>query len=591
MSGFVCGVSSVSILHVDDEQDMTALTADFLRRIHSDWAVDRAANAAEGLERYNGHDCIVSDFDMPGMNGIEFLKKIREDDSEIPFILFTGKGSEEIASEAISADVTDYLQKGIGNDQFEVLANRVENAVARYRAEQEATRGYEAIDAASEGIALLDVDGDFIYINDAFAKHYGYEKDDFESIRWEQLHDDAEVERFYDEIIPEVVLSGTWAGRTTAIRKDGSTIVEDHTITLTEDRTTVCVVRDITDNYENESALAGELAFLDDALDQLNDLFYIFDDDGTLLWWNDEMNRVTGYDDEELAVMKPVDFVREEDRDLLRSFIDEVRQNGSAQVEAELLASDGTSIPYQFYSTDFSDAAGEIIGRVGIGRDITTRKEYEWQLEQKNERLNEFAGVLSHDLKNPLTVAMMRSELLADEVGSDHEHLSKIDESLDRIHRITEDVLELARTGVTVSERESVDLGLLAENVWSRIERGRSDLSVKPIEVNADRSLLERLVTNLCRNTVEHGGEDVQVWIGPLEDSDGFYVEDDGPGIPESNRSEIFDWNFSTKEGGTGIGMRSVQQICDAHEWNISVTESESGGARFEITGIEFDDV
>lgn len=100
-----------------------------------------------------------------------------------------------------------------------------------------------------------------------------------------------------------------------------------------------------------------------------------------------------------------------------------------------------------------------------------------------------------------------------------------------------------------------------------------------------DRSRLQQLLENLIRNSIEHAGEEVTVTVGALED--GFYVEDDGPGIPADERDEEFAAGHSTSEGGTGFGLRIVQQVVEAHDWSIQLTEGSDGGARFEITGVE----
>jgi PAS domain S-box-containing protein len=128
----------IRVLHVDDDPAFADTVAAFLQRENDRVTVETATNAESGLEHLDAADvdCVVSDYEMPGTDGLEFLEAVRERHPELPFVLFTGKGSETIASEAISAGVTDYLQKAGGTSQFTVLANRVENAVAGYRARQ-----------------------------------------------------------------------------------------------------------------------------------------------------------------------------------------------------------------------------------------------------------------------------------------------------------------------------------------------------------------------------------------------------------------------------------------------------------------------
>lgn len=132
---------SIRVLHVDDEPDFADLTADILEADDDRFSVEVATDAESGCEKLKegSFDCIVSDYDMPGANGLEFLKRVRETYPDLPFILFTGKGSEEVASEAISAGVSDYLQKEVGMSQYTLLANRIENLVEQHRARTDAT--------------------------------------------------------------------------------------------------------------------------------------------------------------------------------------------------------------------------------------------------------------------------------------------------------------------------------------------------------------------------------------------------------------------------------------------------------------------
>lgn len=130
----------IRVLHVDDEPDVAELARTYLERSEDRLEVESVTSTSEGLDRLAeaDYDCVLSDYDMPGSDGLEFLETVRDEHGDLPFILFTGKGSEEIASDAIARGVTDYLQKGVGTDQYEILANRIENAVAQQRATQRA---------------------------------------------------------------------------------------------------------------------------------------------------------------------------------------------------------------------------------------------------------------------------------------------------------------------------------------------------------------------------------------------------------------------------------------------------------------------
>jgi signal transduction histidine kinase len=87
---------------------------------------------------------------------------------------------------------------------------------------------------------------------------------------------------------------------------------------------------------------------------------------------------------------------------------------------------------------------------------------------------------------------------------------------------------------------------------------------------------------NLFRNSVEHGGSTVTVTMGSLPGESGFYIEDDGPGVPPDDRTDVFENGYTTEENGTGFGLSIVQTIFEAHGWNVSLTEGTEGGARIE---------
>jgi len=201
------------------------------------------------------------------------------------------------------------------------------------------------------------------------------------------------------------------------------------------------------------------------------------------------------------------------------------------------------------------------------------------------ERYEEFASVLSHDLRNPLNVAQGRAELERNE--RDSENLAVAVRSLDRIESIIASVLRVAREGRDVETASTVSLSALADRCWEAIDSGDATLLVDDnFTFRADSERVRSVFENLFRNAVEHGGDGVTIRVGPLDDDEGFYVEDDGPGIPESVRETVFDPGYTTGREGVGLGLSIVESAVEAHGWQIEATESTIGGARFEISGI-----
>jgi PAS domain S-box-containing protein len=241
------------------------------------------------------------------------------------------------------------------------------------------------------------------------------------------------------------------------------------------------------------------------------------------------------------------------------------------------------------------------LDRIEQQRDLEARQR---ELQRQNERLDEFAGVVSHDLRNPLTVAKGRLELMnaeSDE-GEADEHVTAARDALDRMEALIDDLLELARVGEVVDDPDRVALAEHAASCWRNVETNGATLeSDLTNAVWADENRLAQLFENLFRNAVEHGstsppsqaqedglehgGDDVTIWVGDLDD--GFYIEDDGPGIPPEERADIFEAGYTTAADGNGFGLSIVQKIVEAQGWTIDVTESDAGGARFEIRGVE----
>jgi signal transduction histidine kinase len=233
---------------------------------------------------------------------------------------------------------------------------------------------------------------------------------------------------------------------------------------------------------------------------------------------------------------------------------------------------------------------------------VSELKRRERTLEQQNELLNEFASVVSHDVATPLGVIQNKARLV--EMTGDTSHVEDIYEEADRVQDLIDELRDLAGSGQAIGTTSQVDLESVAREAWASVPAEGSLTVNGTTIVDADRNRLRQLLSNLFENSVEHatatdGGESeiaavesdaattpsqttgVTVSAGTLPD--GFYVADDGPGIPDDQQDAVFERGFSTREDGTGLGLAIVEQIVEGHGWSITVTDSETGGARFEI--------
>ncbi len=832
-------VEQMRVLLVDDNADLVAVVAKFLEREHDGITAVTATSADETLERLQVEsvDCIVSDYDMPDRNGLELLRDVREANPDLPFVLFTGKGSEEIASEAISAGVTEYLQKGTATEQYTVLVNRVERAVSERQARQrqaETERRFATLIENLPGMAYRcrnERGWPMEFVSDGCKELTGYTAGELESnaVDWgaDIIHPDDQ-EDMWNAV--QQVLNGeeTFQVSYRIRRADGEVrwcwergqLVTDGK----NDETLEGVITDITPQKHREQELEAEREFTENALNALDDMFFIIDPaTEQLIRWNDKVPERTGYTESELATMKGTMIIAEDHRKRAREGMTAAVTEEEVTVEADIVSTTGERIPYEFRGTVvhgedddrrgiatvgrnvseqrereqtleryrmlvqnvgdpmyildtdgnivmvnramgnhlgydpeqlvgepastfllgedsergseiiasliesdekewetwemqvetrdgtvtshenkiaiLTDEAGNFAGSVGVVRGITDRKKREEDLEryetvveavgdpvyaldedgiitfvndatesmtgydadalvgshirkilaadgvdvgsnrirallgdpdrrattfevnvetsdgdqipsevhiallptpddtfrgtagiirdiekrkEREERLEQFASVVSHDLRGPLNVILGRVEMARQSIDSDE--LDAIAEAATRMEELIEDLLTLARQGQTVGDSEQVSLSSVARQAWQSIETPAATLdSWTTLSVEADPDRLQELLENLFQNAVGHGGDTVDVTLDQLDDADGFYVADDGPGIPEDEREAVFDHGYTTNKGGTGFGLSIVERIAEAHGWSVSVTEGGDGGARFEV--------
>ncbi|QLH82880.1 GAF domain-containing protein [Halosimplex pelagicum] len=662
----------VRVLHVDDDEDLAAIASDYLERESDRLSVATVTDPERALERVRSEsfDCVVSDYQMPGMCGFQLLEAVRGEYPDLPFILFTGKGSEEVASEAVSAGVTDYLQKETGTEQYAVLANRVENAVAAARAEERAER-QERITALVRDIDRRLVEADTVAAVDravceAFADSETYrfawigEPDpetgeiaaraaaggadeylDGVTVR----HDDtprgrgpagraartgevqyaasvpedetfepwrAAAERHGFESVVAVPLSAeaglhdvlaVYADTTDATSETERAVLAELGDTISEAQQAAetrrrleglhAVTRELVDAEAKAEVARLTVEAVRDTLGYPNNLVRLVDDDdrlrpvaiseGAELMLGDRPAYPVGegtagraFADGETLVVDDVQAVDDgyDRKDARASMYVPIGDHGTLSIgDTAAGVFDDSDV---YLAEIFAANAEAALDRV---EQAETRK-------RQNERLSAFTSVVSHDLRNPLSV-LVGSLPLAEETG-EAEHFERCYGALDRMERLIDDLLRLAREGETVDSPAPVELAAVARDAWDTVDTAGADLRVETdATVVADGSRLRQLVENLARNSIEHGGDAVTVTVGDLPDGDGFFVADDGPGVPDDDRERVFESGFSTSPEGTGFGLAIVAEIASAHGWSVSVTDGDAGGARFEVRGVD----
>ncbi|WP_226004446.1 PAS domain S-box protein [Natrinema salinisoli] len=634
--------SGIHVLCVDDDPSVCELAATVLERTDEGLDVTTAGSGREGLAVLDDSDidCIVSDYDMPEMDGLEFLDIVRDRDPAIPFLLVTGTDPSDIAREAIEAGVTDYLQKRRGTVQYEILAHRIRQAVEKRRAERAraaADRRLEQyrtlVENAADPMYLLDETGSITMVNDALVDRLGHDRDRLVGSNIERFVTDETFERATDALRAALESDATTGSsfESTFETGDGSRKICETSVTplLTEDGEldgSVGVVREITRRKERERELSQYETILETAPFGL----FVLDADATIVWMNEEY--ASGFEEERDELLG-LEFPTLVERGYYHEaaidrYIDDVRALLSSNNDRELAtyniqfrSAEGDERIYDVHTKLLPLEDGEFAGTVHALRDITQQQHYRDELERQNERLEEFASLVSHDLRNPLNVAQGHLDMLDEQVDS--QHVDELRWSLSRMTELVDGLLRLARQGKTIGDREWFPLASAAREAWSTVDTGDARLEVdSDVRIYADEARVRELLENLCRNAVEHGSTDPEsrtdsdpvgrdlvngdgsgtseltVTIGTVDreqgstddptGSSGFYVADSGPGLPD-DRESLFEFGYTTAAEGTGFGLAIVEQIAEAHGWDVSAGESRDGGARFEIRGVSLD--
>ncbi|WP_435064934.1 response regulator [Halobaculum sp. EA56] len=599
----------VHVLCVDDEPGFRDLLARVLTEELDDVTVSTAAAAAEAeaivADAEPSVDCVVSDYDMPDRDGLDLLRSVRDAEPDLPFLLFTGKGDEAVASEAISAGVTDYVRKGDA-DATTLLANRVREAVEKYRTEEtlraERRLFGTVLETNPNGVLLVDVTDDGIVYANERARELLRLDPEGESARYPSSTADA---RPYPDPDWEIVdLDGRYADDELAYRTAVSTgepvydvhhaiefpdgtrrliVVDAAPVHANGDpRFVVVTVADVTESEHRRAEAERYELLVENATDAMAVL-----EDGRYRLVNGACADLLGRPRGEILGAS--------DREVLPDGVaDEVRERSDRAIEegshrrhrVEMDAEDGVR-SFEVVHVPHGGGPGDAGGVVRVWQDVTDLAERERLLREERDRLESLASTVAHDARNAIQLIDGRADLareaLPDGAERSRRHLDSVASGVDRLHELVVSLESLRGVNDPVTDPEPVAVGDAAEAAWSTVDADGADLRVEanPV-VEGDPKRVRTLLENLLRNAVEHGGRDVTAVVDDLPADHGFAVADDGAGIPEDDRERVLEFGFSAG-GGTGLGLGIVAGIADAHGWDVTVTESSEGGARFEF--------
>ncbi len=522
----------IHVLLVDDEPEFIELVVDLLESEGDKLVTSTAVAPEEGLELLNEQDidCVVADYILNGTDGIEFLEMVRAECGDIPFVLLTGRGSGEIAARAMANGVTDYVPKATEPDQIRILANRIESTVERHRSQRaleasqrELDRSFERI---TDGFFSVDDEWRYTFVNQQGAEFVGHSPE-------------AMVGNTVWEIFPGLKDSPFEEAFRTATAEQESIHIEEfypphdrwYSVSVYPDENGLSIYfRPIDERKQFEEAIvalhevANDLSQLDSveaicersigAAENLLDfdLSLVAIEEAGMLQPKAVSSEMTADDFEAISVdegiagktfltgesylIDDIDAHPETDHERWSSLLSiPIGEHGNFQA--------GDEETHAFDERDLR-LAQLLMSHTTDHLDRLANKR---KLKRQIERLDEFAGIVSHDLRNPLNVAMGHLELAASECETGHH--ADIEQALNRMDELIEDLLSLARLGTSVTDMEAVSLEVLAENCQDNVDTGHVTFSVETTQtIHADESRLQQLLENLYRNAVEHAGPD-----------------------------------------------------------------------------------
>ncbi len=527
--------------------------ADVAAACEPDWVVETADSAAEAMDSIDSVECVVASDQLPDSGSLELFQDVRAENERLPFLLFTATEDIGFIRAAFRAGVTDVIYKQYANP---------ESTAASTDPERSNADGMDGIDGLVDRLADLEtpsVDLDGITL-DVSRSLMGAADD-------------------------EVDMKTEWALQSLATKIDAS-----QCLIYSVDNSTLSLLHGWTDSEVTETEIHRRLFGIGtDTIDgerfpgfssQLQQFASVCVDVHSL-----ERSSTDGGQHDPGEHAPPTHDEAIEWTDFSDGTLDVDVDSGTLlalpiviewQLSGVIVLTVDRPREWTEEARQRLQAVGELIGH------MERRRRQRAELERQNEQLEQFASVISHDLQNPLNVITGYLDLVLETGNIDQ--LEPAVNAADRMERLLNDLLTLAREGRAVGELEPVDLETVVTGAWESVETYEATIELVGFEsdtvIEADESRLKEAFENLFKNSIVHAGEDVGIRVELAGQT--VSVADDGPGIPADEQDKIFEHGH-TGGNGTGLGLSIVQSVIEGHDWEIEATDSNEGGARFDI--------
>ena len=586
----------IRVLYIDDDPAALEVGKHFLEK-PGEIEVRTEISASVALERIfaGDFDAVISDYQMPGMDGLELLRRLRSNGNSIPFIIFTGRGREEVAIQALNEGADFYLQKGGElKVQFAELRHMISRSVSRKRAQdalQESEEKYRTlVEHCQDGVFLIQ-DEKLLFINPAFSEIIGYLPEEMCGADfWTFIAPDDRAmvrERYLERLAGRNVPD---AYEFSLLHKDGGAAV---TINMSvgivnfQGRSAhIGTVRNITEKKKEEKARRESeeryIRLLENSFDAV-----AIHQDGVIIDGNEKAAELVGAKNrEELIGRKVLDVVHTDFLDVVKSRIrlmTERQDVAMPLIEEKFNRMDGTTVDVEVMATGFV-YRGRPAMQV-VFRDITKRKTAEEALKESNRKLRLLSSITRHDIQNQVHLLAgyleMTRECLADNTVREN-YLDIMNRSLDNIRNqiaFTRDYEQLG-AGRPVWVHISSTVSSVAEK--SGLSGLNLDLRTGNLEICSDQ-LIEKVFSNLFENSIMHGrhATSISLFGEKKEDSLTLVYEDDGSGIPHDQKELIFERGFGKN---SGLGLFLAREVLGITGIGIRECGDPGKGARFEMS-------
>ena len=614
------------VLHIDDESEQLFFAKTFLEESDPSLDIVSVKTSKELLDRLDEQvDCIVADYVMPDLNGMELCKLVKET-FNIPFIMYTGRGSEVVAEAAFQSGVDDYVRKEADPSHYQLLARRIKSHAESNRNKREERRYQERLEGVRQHLSIIasansmdDVAsitfkimedvmgfnrGSFIYLEDGVQtpiRSIG----EIPDIQWDldELDFDISQKQLDDLWALIVLLRMDTVHGALIIYQDKPFNTQDYPIL---EAVSLLVAQAITRVMQVETISASEKQFRS-IVENVQDVIIMTKPEGSITYISPSADTFQ-YDPNKLINRMWGELVLEEDMGKITQFYKESLSGKKGKINEYRIRGGDDEVHWVSHSWAPVVVDGVVKQVVSAVNDITWRKKIEStlytsmdELEKVNKDLNDFTHIVSHDLKAPLMTIESFSDFLLedyfdvlDDMGQ--EYLDSIIKASNNMRELIDNLLTLSRVGRIDTEYSRVDMAELLEEIKTEL---KPQMEMKQAIVTGQdlpllvtqRTWIKQVLMNLVGNGIKFNETNPpRVDVSCIETSDGylFKVKDNGIGIPEEQYEHLFKLfqrlEHTKKYPGTGAGLSICKKIVDSLGGEIWVDSQEGYGSTFNFT-------